>query len=107
MYLDFLGDPNEVNARNYGVDYYVVVFPSPASTSDRYSNERSSGDAAAGSPLKMDQIRHTYLHYLMDPMAEKHFTMIKRLEPLLQPVKRSALDENFKTDISAAGDGSL
>jgi tetratricopeptide (TPR) repeat protein len=97
VYLDFLGDPNEVNARNYGADYYVVVFPAPASSAE---DDRSSGDSAAGSPLKMDQIRHTYLHYLMDPMAEKHFTMIKRLEPLLQSVKRSALDENFKTDIS-------
>jgi len=29
VYLDFLGDPNEVDARNYGSDYYVVVLPSP------------------------------------------------------------------------------
>jgi len=29
IYLDFMGDPNEANARNYGTDYYVVVFPSP------------------------------------------------------------------------------
>jgi tetratricopeptide (TPR) repeat protein len=51
-------------------------------------------------PLKMPQIRHAYLHYLLDPMAEKHFTAIKRLDPLLQSVKRAPLDENFKTDIS-------
>jgi tetratricopeptide (TPR) repeat protein len=86
IYLDFMGDPNETNARNYGSDYYVVVFPSP--------------DANASQPLKMEQIRHTYLHYLLDPMAEKHFTAIKRLDPLLQSVKRAPLDENFKTDIS-------
>jgi len=86
VYLDFLGDPNEVNARNYGLDYYVVVFPSP--------------DPSSGSALKMEQIRHTYLHYLMDPLAEKHFSAIKRLEPLLQSVKRSSLDDSFKTDIS-------
>ncbi len=29
IYLDFMGDPSEANARNYGADYYVVVFPSP------------------------------------------------------------------------------
>src|SRR5260370_39976063 len=81
-----MGDPNQVNARSYGPDYYVVVFPSP--------------DAASGSPLKMDQIRHTYLHYLMDPLAEKHFSSIKRLEPLLQSVKRAPIEENFKSDIS-------
>ncbi len=86
IYLDFLGDPNEANARNYGADYYVVVFPSP--------------DANASQGLKVEQIRHTYLHYLLDPMAEKHFSSIKRLEPLLQSVKRAPLEENFKTDIS-------
>src|SRR6201988_2992619 len=81
-----MGDPNEANARNYGADYYVVVFPSP--------------DPTTQDPLKMPQIRHTYLHYLLDPMAEKHFTAIKRLEPLLQSVKRAPLEESFKTDIS-------
>jgi len=86
IYLDFMGDPNEANARNYGADYYVVVFPSP--------------DPNSSQPLKMEQIRHTYLHYLLDPMAEKHFTAIKRLEPLLQSVKRAPLEESFKTDIS-------
>ena len=84
--LDFMGDPNEANARNYGSDYYVVVFPSP--------------DPASLDPLKMPQIRHTYLHYLLDPMADKHFSHVKRLEPLLQSVKRAPLDESFKSDIS-------
>ena len=86
VYLDFLGDPDQANARIYGLDYYVVVFPSP--------------DVNSASPLKMEQIRHTYLHYLLDPMAEKHFSSVKRLEPLLQSVKRAPLEENFKTDIS-------
>ena len=86
VYLDFLGDPNQANARNYGADYYVVVFPSP--------------DAAATSALKMDQIRHTYLHYLLDPLAEKHFSSIKRLDPILQSVKRAPLEDSFKTDTS-------
>ena len=84
--LDFMGDTSQANARNYGADYYVVVFPSP--------------DPSTVDPLKMPQIRHTYLHYLLDPMAEKHFTSIKRLEPLLQSVKRAPLEESFRTDIS-------
>ena len=82
IYLDFLGDPNQANARNYGSDYYVVVFPSP--------------DAGAVDPLKMPQIRHTYLHYLLDPMAEKHFSSVKRLEPLLQSVKRASAGRQFQ-----------
>ena len=86
IYLDFMGDPREANARNYGADYYVVLFPSP--------------DPNSVDPLKMPQIRHTYLHYLLDPMADKHFSAIKRIEPLLQSVRRAPLEENFKRDIS-------
>jgi tetratricopeptide (TPR) repeat protein len=86
VYLDFMGDPDQANARIYVADYYVVVFPSP--------------DVNSASPLKMEQIRHTYLHYLLDPMAEKHYSAVKRLEPLLQSVKRAPLEESFKTDIS-------
>ena len=90
IYLDFMGSPNETDARNYGADYYVVVFPAPNTT---------SGEAPQ-SALKMDQIRHTFLHYEFDPLADKHYSAIKRLEPLLQSVKRAPLEESFKTDIS-------
>ena len=86
VYLDFMGDPSEANARNYGTDYDVVVFPSP--------------NPNAVDPLKMPQIRHTYLHYLLDPMADKHPSAIKRIEPLLQSVKGAPLEESFKKDIS-------
>ncbi|MGA7927104.1 MAG: hypothetical protein WCA20_14065 [Candidatus Sulfotelmatobacter sp.] len=90
IYLDFMGSPNETDARNYGADYYVVVFPAPNSP---------SGETPR-SALKMDQIRHTFLHYEFDPLAEKHYSSVKRLEPLLQSVKRAPLEEAFKTDIS-------
>jgi tetratricopeptide (TPR) repeat protein len=86
IYLDFMGSPNETDARNYGAAYYVVVFPAP--------------NTASQSGLKMEQIRHTFLHYEMDPLADKHFSSIKRLEPLLQSVKRAPLEESFKNDIS-------
>jgi hypothetical protein len=90
IYLDFMGSPNETDARNYGSDYYVIVFPAP---------DTNSGEPASAA-LKMDQIRHTFLHYELDPQADKHPTAIKRLEPLLQSVKRSPMEESFKTDIS-------
>jgi tetratricopeptide (TPR) repeat protein len=86
IFLDYLGDPNQANARNYGMDYYVVVFPSP--------------DPHSAEPLKMEEIRHAYLHYLLDPLAEKNFVSIKRVEPLLQSVKRAPIEESFKEDIS-------
>jgi len=82
VYLDPMGAPGETNARDYGSDYYVVISPSP------------------GSALKMDQIRHTYLHYLLDPLAAKYPNIINRLSPLLLSVKRAPMDEGFKQDVS-------
>jgi tetratricopeptide (TPR) repeat protein len=90
IFLDFMGSPNETDARNYGAEYYVIVFPSPNTPSG----------APARAALKMDQIRHTFLHYELDREAEKHFTALMRLEPLLQSVKRAPLEEAFKNDIS-------
>jgi tetratricopeptide (TPR) repeat protein len=86
VYLDYLGDPDQVNARDYGTDYYIVVFPSP--------------DPHSTAPLKMEEIRHAYLHYLLDPLAEKNFVAIKRVEPLLKSVQRAPIEDSFKEDIS-------
>jgi hypothetical protein len=80
VYIDAMGAPGQVNARNYSADYYVVISPS--------------------SSLKMQQIRHTYLHYLLDPLALKNGGSFKRLEPLLDQVKSAPMDEAFKNNIS-------
>ena len=53
----------------------------------------------------MDQIRHTFLHYEMDPLAEKHYSSIKRLEPLLVSVKRAPIEEAVQDRHLAVGDG--
>ena len=90
IFLDFMGSPNETDARNYGSDYYVIVFPAP---------NTPSGATPRGA-LKMDQIHHTFLHYELDPLANKHYSAIRRLEPLLQAVQRAPLEGSFKTDIS-------
>ena len=82
VYLDPMGDPGQANARNYGSDYYVVISP------------------GIGSGLKMDQIRHTYLHYLLDPLALKYPSTMQQLKPLLESVKNAPMDEGFKTDVS-------
>ncbi|HTU42721.1 MAG TPA: hypothetical protein VMF10_13505, partial [Candidatus Aquilonibacter sp.] len=89
VYVDFMGSPNETDARNYGTAYYVVVFPAPV-----------SAEASPETALKMDQIRHTFLHYELEPLADKHVTAINRLQPLLQSVQRAPLEGDFKTDIS-------
>jgi tetratricopeptide (TPR) repeat protein len=82
VYLDAMGAPGQTNARNYAADYYVVIAPS------------------SGTAIKMQQIRHTYLHYLLDPLAMKNGSSFKRLEPLLDDVKMAPMDEAFKSNIS-------
>src|SRR5258708_5693960 len=82
VYLDAMGAPGQTNARNYASDYYVVIAPS------------------SGTAIKMQQIRHTYLHYLLDPLAMKNGSSFKRLEPLLDDVKMAPMDEAFKSNIS-------
>jgi tetratricopeptide (TPR) repeat protein len=82
VYLDAMGAPGQTNARNYGSDYYVVISPS------------------AGTAIKLQQIRHTYLHYLLDPLALKNGASFPRLERLLDEVKTAPMDEVFKNHIS-------
>jgi tetratricopeptide (TPR) repeat protein len=82
VYLDAMGAPSQTNARNYASDYYVVISPSSTTA------------------IKLQQIRHTYLHYLLDPLALKNGDSFKRLEPLLGSVKNAPMDEAFKSNIS-------
>lgn len=81
VYLEPMGAPAQINARIYGADYYVVISP-------------------VGSSLKMEQIRHTYLHYVLDPLAMKRPEAMKRLSPLLDAVRTAPMEESFKNDIS-------
>jgi tetratricopeptide (TPR) repeat protein len=76
--------PSETNARVYGNDYIVVVSPS-----------------AAGSALPMDLIRHTYLHYLVEPMVYSRPAAMDRLLPLLKSVQDAPLDFSYKSDITS------
>src|SRR6202171_4262317 len=82
VYMDAMGAPGQTNARNYASNYFVVISPS------------------SGTAIKLQQIRHTYLHYLLDPLAMKNGGSFKRLEPLLSDVKMSPMDEAFKSNIS-------
>ncbi|HZY62845.1 MAG TPA: hypothetical protein VFE38_09985 [Edaphobacter sp.] len=77
--------PSATNARVYGSDYIVVISP-------------------AGEPLgavHMDEIRHTYLHYEVEPLIYSRGTAIKRLVPLLKAVQDAPVDFAYKSDISA------
>lgn len=81
IYLDPMGAPRQVNARNYSNDYFVVTAPSPGG-------------------LHLQEIRHTYLHYILDPLTLKRGNVMNRLSELLNSVGPAPMDESFKNDIT-------
>ncbi|MGH9377837.1 MAG: tetratricopeptide repeat protein [Terriglobia bacterium] len=81
IYLCLLGAPEQVQARIYGEDYYLVITPSVAP--------------------RFKEIRHQYLHFLLDPLAVKYAADIHQKAPLLSIARTApALDENDKSDFS-------
>jgi tetratricopeptide (TPR) repeat protein len=81
LYIEPLIAPGEVNARNYGADYLMVVAP----------------DHGA---LHMEPVRHTYLHYTLDPLALKRANRMQPFKPILQTIANAPIDEKFKGDIA-------
>jgi hypothetical protein len=82
IYVEPMGAPSATNARNYADDYYVVMTP------------------GSNSGLKMEQIRHAFLHYLLDPLVGKFSGNMAKLEPIMDAVKLAPMDESFKSDPS-------
>jgi tetratricopeptide (TPR) repeat protein len=79
IYIDLLGAPNQIQTRSYKDDYFVVVTPSPE--------------------LQVDQIRHAYLHYLLDPLALRYFEQLNRLKGLADFANPApALETAYKDD---------
>ncbi len=81
VYVEPLAAPSEVNSRNYADDYYMVVSPTSAGA------------------VRLDQIRHTYLHYILDAKVMARGTTLQRLAPLLDTVKRAPLEESYRFDM--------
>lgn len=77
--------PALTNARVYGSDYIIVTSP----------------DATAAQPIRMDQIRHIYLHYVVDPMVYSRGQAMERMEPLLGAVAAAPLEFVYKSDVVA------
>ncbi|MGH9579385.1 MAG: hypothetical protein ACRD2R_00200, partial [Terriglobales bacterium] len=79
IYVDLLAAPNSPTVRGYGADIFVVVHPSRE--------------------LHTREIRHAYLHYLLDPFSSKYAAAVdakKELGGLA--MFAPALDESYKTD---------
>lgn len=75
--------PSETNARIYENDYIVVTSPA---------------NDPPGS-VKMEQIRHTYLHYEVEPLVYSRAASMNRMVPLLRTVQDAPIDFNYKSDI--------
>ena len=79
VYVDLLGPPNQIQTRSYRENYFVVVTPSPEP--------------------QVDQVRHAYLHYLLDPLSLRYFEQWGRDKALADFAQAApALDEAYKND---------
>ena len=79
IYVEPMAPPNQVQARSYGNEFTVVVTPAPQ-------------------PRAFD-IRHEYLHYLLDPLSTLQQDTLDRKKILGKEADRApALDQSFKDD---------
>jgi tetratricopeptide (TPR) repeat protein len=72
--------PGTVNARIYGTDYVVVASPS------------SDGQ------IRMTDVKHTYLHYVIDPLLLARANAVDRTQPILKEIRDAPLDFRFRSD---------
>ncbi len=91
--LEPMLSPSLTNARVYGSDYIIVMSP-----------DNSPAQSAAGlpiDPVRMDQIRHIYLHYIVEPLVYSRGTAMERMQPLLRGVQDAPLEFFYKSDVDA------
>ena len=71
--------PSTVNARIYGTDYVVVVSP-------------------ADGKIRMTDVRHTYLHYVIEPLLYARANAIDRTQPVLKEIREAPLEFRYRSD---------
>jgi hypothetical protein len=74
--------PGQTNARVYGADSIVVVSPSHGT-------------------IPLNDVRHVYLHYSLEPLLYARSGAMDRLLPLLKTVRDAPLDVSYRSDIVA------
>jgi tetratricopeptide (TPR) repeat protein len=86
VYVDLLGAPNQVQTRNYIDDYYVVITPA--------------------ADLPVSDIRHAFLHFMVDPLILKYSDELKKKNALLELALDSPiLEEQYRLDfVQLAGE---
>jgi tetratricopeptide (TPR) repeat protein len=77
--VELLAAPNHVERRSYGYQDTVVITPS--------------------AELRTFDVRHAYLHYLLDPLASRYQEILDRKKGLIDHAMRArSLDEVFQQD---------
>jgi hypothetical protein len=77
--IEPLLSPSTVNARIYGTDYVVVTSP-------------------VNGKIRMSDVRHTYLHYLIEPLLYSRSNAIDRAQPILKEVREAPLEFRYRSD---------
>ncbi len=92
--LEPMLSPAETNARLYGSDYIIVASPSKPPV---------TGTTGAAAPLsvRLDLIRHIYLHYELEPLIYSRSSSMARLAPMLTTVQDAPIDFIYKSDVVA------
>jgi tetratricopeptide (TPR) repeat protein len=79
IYVELLAAPNQIQTRSYGFVYTIVITPSQE--------------------LRTFDVRHAYLHYLLDPMSTRYQEILERKKGLSDHAQRAhALADAFKDD---------
>ena len=74
--------PKLVNARIYGTDYVVVVSP-------------------VNGVIPMADVRHTYLHYVIEPLLYTRSNAIDRTQPILKEIRDAPMEFRYRSDTVA------
>ena len=74
--------PRTINARIYGTDYVVVVSP-------------------VNGTIRMSDVRHTYLHYMIEPLLYLRSNALSRTQPILKEVRDAPMEFRYRSDTVA------
>jgi hypothetical protein len=72
-------NPRTVNARIYGTDYVVVLSPE-------------------NGQIRMNDVRHVYLHYMIEPLLYSRANAIDRTQPILKEIREAPLEFRYRSD---------
>jgi hypothetical protein len=97
--LEPMLSPSLTNARIYGSDYIIVTSPD--------NTPVTTAAGTPGDPVRMDQIRHIYLHYVTEPMVYSRGKAMERIQPVLRGVQDAPLEFFYKSDAVALIDECL